>query len=76
MTEMEEVLEIIGQEAFEKLIATDEMPDELYDKLFEEYYVDHEDMPYGTKKARTGDPYQWMYERLLWLHKHQSVIPV
>lgn len=76
MTEIEEVLAIIGQEAFENLIATDEMSDELYNKLFEEYYVDCEDMPYGAKKARTIDPYQWMYERLLWLHKHQSVIPV
>ena len=75
MTEIEEVLAIIGQEAFEKLIATDEMPDELYGKLFEDYYIDSEDMPYGTKKARTGDPYVWIYERLLWLHKHQSVIP-
>lgn len=35
--------------------------DELYQKLFE-YYFD--EMPYGTAKARTGDPYVWVSERL------------
>jgi len=34
---------------------------ELYDKLYE-YYVD--DMPYGTAKARTGDPYDWILEHV------------
>ena len=37
---------------------TDEMFNDLY-----EYYV--EDMPYGTAKARTGDPYQWIEEHFL-----------
>jgi len=64
MTEKEHVISIIGKEAFNNLIENDEMSDELYEKLFEEYYVDHEDMPYGTKKARTGDPFQWIYDRL------------
>lgn len=35
---------------------------ELYDKLFE-YYMD--EMPYGVQKARDGDPYEWIYERLI-----------
>ena len=64
MTEYEEVIAIIGKDAFNMLIMSDVMPDELYEKLFVEYYVDCEEMPYGTKKARTGDPYQWMYDRL------------
>ena len=33
----------------------------LYDKLYE-YYVD--EMPYGTAKARTGDPYYWILDRV------------
>lgn len=34
---------------------------ELYDKLYE-YYVN--DMPYGTAKARTGDPYDWILDHV------------
>ena len=36
--------------------------DELSDKLYN-MYVD--EMPYGTQKARDGDPYEWIYERLV-----------
>lgn len=35
---------------------------ELSDKLYE-YYRD--EMPYGVQKARDGDPYEWIYERLI-----------
>jgi hypothetical protein len=36
------------------------MSDDLYDALYD-YYFD--DMPYGTKKARTGDPHEWVSDR-------------
>ena len=36
------------------------MSDALYDALYD-YYFD--DMPYGTKKARDGDPYEWISDR-------------
>lgn len=39
-----------------------ELPWDLYTELYEIFY--HE-MPYGTAKARTGDPYVWVCERLL-----------
>ena len=32
-----------------------------YEKLFDYYW---EDMPYGIKKARTGDPDVWILDRL------------
>ena len=35
---------------------------ELSDKLYEYYQYE---MPYGTQKARDGDPYEWMHERLI-----------
>ena len=38
-----------------------DLDDDLYDALYD-YYFD--DMPYGTKKARTGDPYEWVSQRL------------
>jgi len=41
-------------------ILNGEMSDHLYDALYD-YYFD--DMPYGVKKARTGDPYEWIGDR-------------
>ena len=35
----------------------------LYEALFD-YYFDMGEMPYGTAKARTGDPYEWISEKL------------
>ena len=40
--------------------ANGEMSGHLYDALYD-YYFD--DMPYGTKKARDGDPYEWVSDR-------------
>ena len=37
--------------------------DELYEKLFEHYSGSGE-MPYGTMKARTGDPWNWITDQL------------
>lgn len=41
-------------------IQSGNMSDHLYDALYD-YYFD--DMPYGVKKARTGDPYEWIGDR-------------
>ena len=41
----------------------EELDDDLYDALFD-YYASSGEMPYGTMKARTGDPYQWITQRL------------
>jgi len=41
-------------------VQSGEMSDALYDALYD-YYFD--DMPYGTKKARDGDPYEWIGDR-------------
>ena len=41
---------------------TDEMSDELYDALFEYYFVNGE-MPYGVAKARDSDPFEWVADR-------------
>ena len=39
---------------------TGELDDDLYHALYD-YYFD--DMPYGVKKARDGDPYEWIGDR-------------
>ena len=36
---------------------------ELYDDLFEYYAFIKGEMPYGTAKARTGDPFEWITNR-------------
>jgi len=39
-----------------------EMHDDLYHALYD-YYSDNGEMPYGTQKARDGDPYEWVADR-------------
>ena len=48
-----------GKEVRE-FMETGELDDDLYHALYD-YYFD--DMPYGVKKARDGDPYEWIGDR-------------
>ena len=65
MTELEEVIKIIGQSEFDALIECGEMPERLYELLFVNYYIDREVMPYNIKKSRDEDPYEWIYDRII-----------
>lgn len=47
--------------AVRNFIINDELDDELFHALFD-YYSD--EMPYGVKKARDGDPMEWIADRL------------
>lgn len=40
-----------------------EMSEDLYGKLYS-YFNDNGEMPYGVAKARTGDPHQWIYDKM------------
>ena len=40
----------------------EELDSDLYDALFD-YYASSGEMPYGTMKARTGDPFEWITQR-------------
>jgi hypothetical protein len=40
-----------------------DLSEELYDDLFEYYAFTVAEMPYGTAKARTGDPFEWITNR-------------
>ena len=64
-TEIDEVRDILNKypEAYAKILDDGEVNDneKLYDELFE-YFL--EDMPYGTQKARDGDPVEWITMRL------------
>ena len=67
-TEIDEVRDILNKypEAYAKILDDGEVNDneKLYDELFE-YFL--EDMPYGTQKARDGDPVQWITDHLDYL---------
>jgi hypothetical protein len=40
-----------------------DLPEDLMHKLYD-YFMDLGDMPYGVAKARSGDPWEWIYEHL------------
>lgn len=42
---------------------TGDLDDNLYDALYD-YYSHTGEMPYGVAKARTGDPYNWVSDKL------------
>jgi hypothetical protein len=48
------------QRDIKDFVQNGDMSEHLYDALYD-YYFD--DMPYGVKKARTGDPYEWISDR-------------
>ena len=74
-TEIDEVRDILNKypEAYKKILDDGEVNDneKLYDELFE-YFL--EDMPYGTQKARDGDPVQWITEHLEYLGLLETVL--
>lgn len=37
---------------------------ELYEELYY-YFVTNGEMPYGVAKARTGDPYEWISDKIV-----------
>jgi hypothetical protein len=43
-----------------------DISEDLYNDLYE-YFLSTNEMPYGIAKARTGDPDQWIHERLIQL---------
>ena len=46
-----------------QFMQTMDLDSDLFDALYD-YYWDRGDMPYGVAKARTGDPYAWVSDRL------------
>ena len=67
-TEVDDLRDILNKypEAYAKILDDGDIYDneKLYEELYE-YFL--EDMPYGTQKARDGDPVQWITEHLDYL---------
>ena len=67
-TELDDIKEIVAKhpEAWKKVLDDGDIYDDtdLYSDLYEYYSTDPDYMPYGTQKARDGDPVQWITERL------------
>jgi hypothetical protein len=66
MTEREEVIKIMGEQDFQAL-ETENHFEELFD-----FFSSSGEMPYGTMKARTGDPWQWIDARVEMLRDRKS----
>ena len=56
--EYKEVKQILDQHGIKSLDEI-EVGEPVYDSLYD-YYVDSGEMPYGTMKARDGDPCEWI----------------
>jgi hypothetical protein len=54
-------IKALGMKAIKNIIDTGDFTDREYDKLYAIYY---NEMDYGTMKARTGDPYLFIYKKL------------
>ena len=57
---LQHILHVYGRDVRD-FIQGGDMSDHLYQALYDYY---HDDMPYGIKKARSGDPYEWVSNRL------------
>lgn len=54
---------IILQNCWKNSIDWEDIYPALWEKIYN-YYVTNGIMPYGTAKARDGDPYNWITEQL------------
>jgi hypothetical protein len=61
----QQAIKLIGIKAFNKIVNTGNFTDSQFDKLFVLY---QNEMPYGTQKARTGDPYEFIFNQLTKIH--------
>lgn len=50
-----------GSDRLLRIVERQDMTQRQYEALFR---VFEDEMPYGTRKARTGDPYVWILNRL------------
>lgn len=46
------------------LLEGEDLRDDDFDMLYE-YFCNNGEMPYDVAKARSGDPYEWITEKLL-----------
>jgi hypothetical protein len=59
---LEQVIDAYPKDVRKFAIDGDAMSDRLYESLYD-YYVLNGEMPYGTAKARDGDPVEWVEDR-------------
>ncbi len=46
----------------------------IFSKLYD-HYCSNGEMPYGTMKARTGDPDTWIYDKVWPIFQAEGIIP-
>jgi len=62
LTNNDRAVKVLGMKAIKKILNTGNFTDKQYEKLYAIYY---DEMDYGTMKARTGDPYLFIYKKLI-----------
>lgn len=62
-SEKRDVENLVGKKAIKEILKKDDLTDDQFAKLFD-YYLDTGEMPHGTAKARTGDPHEWITDRV------------
>ena len=71
---MAELNEILTDQDYIHIAALVNMSIALPDSLFEKFYnhfLNAGEMPYGTAKARTGDPQEWVEDRVYEMYKEE-----
>ena len=65
--EQDQLRQAIGDDMFAQVKSAAEqgmgITDDMYDALYD-YYTESGEMPYGTAKARDGDPMEWIEDRV------------
>lgn len=56
-------LDVFSLDDVARYMATGDIVEETYARLFD-HFLRSGEMPYGTAKARDGDPHQWVANRL------------
>lgn len=55
--------QILDKANIETIEDLEEKMDDVFDDLYE-YWINSGEMPYGVAKARDGDPYEWIFNKM------------
>ncbi len=53
----------LTNEEIAEFVESGDLSDQAFERCYE-FYLNNGEMPYGTAKARDGDPLQWVHDKL------------
>ena len=63
-----DILKMFPKATYDAIEGTD-FDDDLYEALYSHW---QSEMPYGTQKARDGDPGEWIFDRLMSFYENRG----